>query len=79
MRLNNFFHSKAEAENIGIKNRLDYAESSLAGPADTTYGIKAHLSEYEVRDHSAITRNKHKASRFKLMVGWLHAKTIVNE
>ena len=32
----NLFHSKAKAENIGIKNRLDYAESSLAGPADTS-------------------------------------------
>ena len=41
----NFFHSKAEAENIGIKNRLDYAESSLAGPADTSIRNQAHLSE----------------------------------
>ncbi len=62
----NLFHSKAEAENIGIKNRLEYAQSILAGPADTSIrNQSSFIRVTEIRDHSAITRNKHKASKIQ--------------
>ena len=59
----NLFHSKAKAENIGIKNRLDYAESSLAGPADTSIrNQSSFIRVTEIRNYSALTTNKHKTS-----------------